>query len=102
MKIPEHIATSYLLAQLGLQQQYGPWGTALAVAAGCLPDLDGIGIVVGRRFYRAYHRILGHGILLTLAGPALLAGVGSAVLDVGPFLPLWAWLQVAQVAHLVS
>src|SRR2546426_138534 len=41
MKIPEHLALSYLLAQLGPHQTYGPAGTVLVMVAGMLPDLDG-------------------------------------------------------------
>jgi membrane-bound metal-dependent hydrolase YbcI (DUF457 family) len=100
MKIPEHVALSYLLAQLGVQQQYGPWGTALMVAAGCLPDLDGVAIVAGWRYYRTYHRILGHGLPLTLAGPLALAAIGSLVMSLGPLWPLWGWLQLSLLAHL--
>jgi membrane-bound metal-dependent hydrolase YbcI (DUF457 family) len=102
MKVPEHIAASFLLAQLGLQQSYGPGGTALAVAAGCLPDLDGVTLLGGWRVYRVYHRVLGHGLPLTLAGPALLALIGCVGFHLGPFLPLWGWLQAAFLFHLVT
>ena len=61
MKLPEHIAFSYLLAQLGPQQHYGAAGTALIVAAGLLPDLDGLTILGGWGCHRKYHRVLGHG-----------------------------------------
>jgi hypothetical protein len=101
MKLPEHITLSFLLAQFGLQQQYGFPGTALLLVAGCLPDLDGIGIVLGWRFYQRHHRILGHGILMTLIGPALLALVGVWLLGLD-FFPLWAWCQVALLAHLAT
>src|SRR5207245_2045320 len=87
---------------LGLQQQYGPGGTALAIAAGLLPDCDGVTLLAGWNSYRRWHRILGHGIIVTLVGPALLAGVGSFALGLGPLLPLWLWLQAALLAHLAS
>src|SRR5262249_4085384 len=99
MKIPEHVALSYLLAQLGVQHQYGPWGTALVIAAGCLPDLDGLTILAGWRYYRTYHRIVGHGLPVALLGPAALAAVAS-VSGLGPMWPLWGWLQVSLLAHL--
>lgn len=102
MKIPEHIAFSYLIAQLGVQQEYGPWGTALVVLAGCLPDLDGLTLVAGWRVYRRYHRVIGHGLPLTLLGPAALAWIASELFALGPFWPLWFWLQVALLGHLVT
>jgi len=102
MKVPEHIACSFLLAQLGIYQQYGWSGTALMIAAGCLPDLDGIGIIAGWRFYRRYHRILGHGLPITVLGPLALAGFGSWILGVGSFLVLWPWLQVSLLLHLFT
>src|ERR1700730_12881932 len=102
MKIPEHIALSYLAAQFGVQQHYGPLGTCLMVAAGCLPDLDGLTVLAGWSFYRTYHRILGHGLLVTLLGPALLAALGCWGLRLGPFLSLWGWLQVALLGHLIT
>ena len=102
MKVPEHVACSFLLAQLGVHQQYGWPGTGLVIAAGCLPDLDGIGIIGGWRFYRRYHRILGHGLPMTLLGPAALAFLGSWTLHVGPFLVLWSWLQVSLLLHLFT
>lgn len=102
MKIPEHIACSFLLAQLGLHQQYGPGGTLLAVVAGCLPDLDGLTVVAGWEYHRLHHRVYGHGLPVTLAGPALLAWLGSRFLQLGPFWPLWLWLQIALLVHLVT
>jgi len=102
MKVPEHIAFSYLLAQFGVQQAYGPAGTALTILAGCLPDLDGLTVVAGWSFYRRYHRIVGHGLPVTLLGPALLAALGSCLLHLGAFLPLWLWLQVALLGHLLT
>jgi hypothetical protein len=101
MKIPEHFALSYLLAQFGAQQDFGPAGTALLIAAGILPDLDGISILGGWQCHRTYHRVLGHGLPVTLLGPALLAGL-AAWAGVGPFGLLWLWLQAALLAHLVS
>jgi len=100
MKLPEHIAMSYLLAQLGVQQEYGPVGTALVVAAGNLPDLDVATLLVSRRFYRHYHRVLGHGILMTLFGPAALALLGAAFLGQPALVPLWYWLELALLIHL--
>jgi membrane-bound metal-dependent hydrolase YbcI (DUF457 family) len=102
MKIPEHLAMSFLLAQFGVQQNYGAGGTALLVAAGMLPDLDGLTIVGGWRCHDRYHRIIGHGLLFTLLGPALLALLGSFLFGLGPLLPLWLWLQLALVIHLVT
>jgi LexA-binding, inner membrane-associated putative hydrolase len=101
MKLPEHITLSFLLAQFGVQEEYGWAGTALVIAAGVLPDLDGIGVIFGWRFYQRYHRVLGHGLPLTLFGPPLLAGLGAWLFGVD-FLPLWAWCQVSLVGHLVT
>ena len=47
MKIPEHLALSYLIAQLNVQQRYGPGGAALVMLAGFLPDLDGLTLLAG-------------------------------------------------------
>ncbi len=102
MKIPEHVTLSILLAQFGVHQEYGWAGTTLLIAAGCLPDLDGAAIVAGWRFYRRYHRILGHGILVTLLGPPLLALIGVATFGWSAFLPFWIWTQVSLLGHLVT
>jgi hypothetical protein len=101
MKLPEHLALSYLLALLGPQQQFGPAGTGLMLAAGFLPDLDTLTVLAGWRWHRRYHRVIGHGLPVTLAGPPLLAALGAA-LGVAAFVPLWAWLQLALVAHLAT
>ncbi len=82
MKVPEHVALSYLIAQLGVQPQYG------------------LTVLAGWRYYRKYHRTLGHGLPVTLLGASALAAVGSFVLALGPFWPLWGWLQVSLLAHL--
>jgi hypothetical protein len=99
MKIPEHLALSYLLAQFGVQQTYGSGGTWLMLVAGMLPDLDGVSILGGWRCHHTYHRVLGHGILMTLLGPPALAALGAWLLGVG-FLSLWAWLQLSLLVHL--
>jgi hypothetical protein len=101
MKFPEHITLSFLIAQLGVQQHYGTPGTLLVIAAGNLPDLDTLTLLGGWRFYRTYHRIVGHGLPVTLVGPALLAALGAG-LGLGPILPLWGWLQVALAFHLLT
>jgi hypothetical protein len=102
MKLPEHVALSFLLAQLGVQQEYGPLGTGLMVAAGVLPDLDGLTIVGGWECHDRYHRVVGHGLPVTLGGPLVLAWVGSSVFGRDSFWPLWGWLQLSLVAHLVT
>jgi len=102
VKIPEHVTLSVLLAQFAVQPEFGLGGTALMVAAGCLPDLDGAAIVAGWRFYRKYHRILGHGVLMTLFGPLLLALVGAAAFGWEALATLWLWLQVSLLAHLIT
>jgi membrane-bound metal-dependent hydrolase YbcI (DUF457 family) len=102
MKVPEHLALSFLTAQLGVQQQYGPGGTALMMLAGFLPDLDAVTAVAGWDVYRRWHRKLGHGLPMTLLGPAALALLGAFALRLGPFWPLWLWLQIALLGHLVS
>jgi membrane-bound metal-dependent hydrolase YbcI (DUF457 family) len=102
MKIPEHLALSYLLAQFGVQQDYGGGGTALLIAAGMLPDLDGLAILGGWRCHDRYHRVIGHGLPVTLLGPALLAVMGSLLFGLGPLLPLWLWLQLGLLLHLLS
>jgi hypothetical protein len=101
MKLPEHLAFSYLLAQLGVQQEYGSLGTALTLAAGILPDLDGLSILGGWRCHRRYHRVLGHGLPVTLAGPLALAATGAWLGEV-LFWPLWGWLQFSLLLHLVT
>jgi membrane-bound metal-dependent hydrolase YbcI (DUF457 family) len=101
MKIPEHVTFSFLLAQFGVQQQYGPWGTALMIGAGMLPDLDGLTVLAGWRVYRKYHRIIGHGLPVSIGGPLVLTALASFVFQLGPFWPLWFWIQLAVLAHLL-
>src|SRR5258708_6199946 len=100
MKIPEHLALSFLLAQFGVQQEYGTAGTTLMLVAGMLPDLDGVSILGGWTCHRKYHRVLGHGLPVTLLGPAALALAGSWLLGGG--LLLWAWLQLSLLVHLTT
>jgi membrane-bound metal-dependent hydrolase YbcI (DUF457 family) len=102
MKLPEHIAFSYLLAQFGPQQQFGPVGTALVVASGLLPDLDGLTVLGGWGCHRRYHRVLGHGLPVTLLGPLALALAGIWLVPGVALLPLWLWLQLSLLAHLVT
>jgi membrane-bound metal-dependent hydrolase YbcI (DUF457 family) len=102
MKFPEHVGFAFLLAQCGVQQEYGWAGTALVIVAGNLPDFDVFTLLGGWRFYRTYHRVLGHGILVSLAGPALLALAGGWACGLRPLLPLWGWLQVAVLLHLLT
>jgi membrane-bound metal-dependent hydrolase YbcI (DUF457 family) len=101
MKVPEHLALSFLMAQFGVQQQYGPGGTALMMLAGFLPDLDAFTAVAGWDVYRRWHRKLGHGLPMTLFGPAVLALLGAFVFHLGSFLALWLWLQAALLGHLI-
>src|SRR5204863_9199863 len=50
-----------------------------------------------------YHRVLGHGLLMTLFGPPLLAVAGSWGQGRSEiFLTLWAWLQLSLFAHLAT
>jgi membrane-bound metal-dependent hydrolase YbcI (DUF457 family) len=102
VKLPEHVAISFLLAQLGPRQEYGTTGTLLMLLAGILPDLDGLTLLAGWRAYRTYHRICGHGLLVTLLGPPLLAWLGTTWLNGGNAGFLWAWLQVSLLAHLFT
>lgn len=102
MKIPEHLALSYLIAQLDVQQHYGSAGTALVMLAGFLPDLDGLTLLAGWRPYRLYHRKVGHGILVALAGPLVLAAAAVWLFRLGSFGPLWFWLQISLVSHLAT
>src|SRR5438128_4365383 len=102
MKFPEHVTLSFLVAQLGVQQEFGFAGTALVVAAGCLPDLDSLTLLAGWRVYRKYHRVIGHGLPMTVLGPVLLALFGSTLLGASAFLFLWFWLQVALLLHLLT
>jgi hypothetical protein len=39
---------------------------------------------------------------MTVLGPAALAFLGSWIFQVGPFLVLWAWLQVSLLLHLFT
>src|SRR5271154_185997 len=100
MKIPEHLALSYLLAQLGPQQTYGTAGTGLVMAAGMLPDLDGVSILGGWACHLKYHRKVGHGLPMTLLGPLLLTWCWHPHLEDGQWWGLWAWLQGSLVLHL--
>jgi len=100
MKIQEHLALSYLLAQLGPQQSYGTTGTILMMVAGLLPDLDGVSILGGWKCHLRYHRKIGHGLPVTLFGPLLLALYWSHFLHGRAWLGLWAWLQLSLVLHL--
>ena len=78
-----------------MRQEFGQVGTGLLLAAGFLPDLDTLTVLGGWRCHNRYHRVLGHGLPVTLAGPAALAGVGAGLLGAAAFWPLWAWLQGA-------
>src|SRR5262249_40425832 len=69
MKFPEHVALSFLIAQFGVQEEYGAVGTVLVLVAGNLPDIDTLTLLGGWRFYRTYHRIVGHGLPVTIGGP---------------------------------
>ena len=100
MKIPEHLALSFLLAQLGPQQTYGPAGTLLVMTAGMLPDLDGVSILGGWKCHLKYHRKIGHGLPVTVLGPLLLALSWAPHLGSWAWLGLWAWLQLSLVLHL--
>jgi membrane-bound metal-dependent hydrolase YbcI (DUF457 family) len=102
MKPSEHVAFSFLLAQFWVQPHCGATGTVLMIVAGNLPDLDGVTFLAGRSIYRQYHRVVGHGLPVTLAGPALLAWLGTAALGLQPFWLLWAWLQASLLAHLFA
>lgn len=100
MKLPEHLTLSYLLAQFGVQQEYGPAGTALMLAAGFLPDLDTLSLLGGWRAHRTYHRVVGHGLPTILFGPVAIAWFGEGWLGMTNVFPLWCWLQVSLLAHL--
>ncbi len=102
MKVPEHVALSFLLTQIQVHQEFGGAGTALVIAAGCLPDMDGLGILAGWRFYRTYHRMLGHSLPVTLIGPLLLGILGAFGFGLGRLPVLWIWLQISLVAHLIT
>ena len=102
MKIPRHMALSFLLAQFGAQQQYGWSGTALVVTAGCLPDVDGLSVLGGWHVHRTCRGAVGHGLPVTLVAPLLLALLGCEVFGLGPLAPLWFWLQVSLLAHLAA
>lgn len=92
---------SYLLAQLGPQEMYGTSGTLLVMAAGLLPDLDGVSILAGWQAHLKYHRKVGHGLPLMVLGPLGLALAWAAVQDGTAQWPaLWAWLQLSFVLHL--
>jgi len=100
MKIQEHLALSFLLAQLGAQQSYGTVGTVLVMVAGMLPDLDGVSILGGWKCHLRYHRKIGHGLPVTLLGPLLLALLWSRLFNGGSWLGLLPWLQLSLVLHL--
>lgn len=102
MKTPEHIALSVLLAELYVQGHYGTAGTWLMIAAGNLPDLDGVTFLAGRQAYRRYHRVVGHGLPVTLLGPAALTVLGVRGLGLEPAWPLGTWLFVSLLAHLAT
>src|SRR5262245_35799236 len=101
MKLPEHLTLSFLLAQLDVAPRCGPAGTLVVVAAGLLPDLDGVTLLAGWKAYRRYHRVLGHGLPVAALVPALLAGA-AAWAGAGAFLSLWAWAQLSLLAHLLT
>jgi len=102
VKVPEHVAISFLLAELGPRQTCGLAGTLLMLTAGMLPDLDGVTLLAGWRAYRTYHRILGHGLPMTILGPAFLTWLGVAALGCENGWTLWIWLQTALLVHLFT
>ena len=55
-----------------------------------------------RGCHRRYHRVLGHGLPVTLLGPLALALFGLWLLPGVALLPLWLWLQLALLAHLIT
>jgi membrane-bound metal-dependent hydrolase YbcI (DUF457 family) len=102
MTIPQHLALSFLLAQFVVRQDYGLAGTLLVLAAGCMPDLDGLSVLGGWNAQRAYRGAAGHGLPVALAAPALLALFAAGPFGLGDFAPLWLWLQVSWLAHLAT
>jgi inner membrane protein len=55
-----HIGLSWIIANASPRASRDRW---LIVAAGVLPDLDGIGILWSEHAYAAVHRAAGHGLL---------------------------------------
>lgn len=55
-----HIGLSWIVANAGPRPARDRW---LIVAAGVLPDLDGIGILWSEHAYAAVHRAAGHGLV---------------------------------------
>jgi membrane-bound metal-dependent hydrolase YbcI (DUF457 family) len=102
MTIPQHLALSFLLTQFVVRHDYGLAGTLLVLAAGCLPDLDGLSVLGGWNVQRTYRGAAGHGLLVTLAAPAVVGLLAARLFDLGPFAPLWFWLQIALLAHLAT
>jgi inner membrane protein len=55
-----HIGLSWIVANAGRRASRDRW---LIIAAGVLPDLDGVGILWSEPAYVAVHRAAGHGLL---------------------------------------
>ena len=74
MHVQTHLMASWCVANLG---RLDPRGRFLCVAAGVLPDLDGLGILISQEAYWDYHHVLCHNLFFGVAMSALLAGFSS-------------------------
>lgn len=70
MHVQTHVLAGWCLGNwLGLDKR----GRTLAIAAGALADLDGLGILFGYEFYWKYHHVLCHNLAFGVAMAAGLA-----------------------------
>lgn len=72
MHLPTHLLASWVVSNA---VRLTPKERFFCVAAGVLPDLDGLGIFASREAYWEYHHVLGHNLPV---GIALSAGLALA------------------------
>ncbi len=83
---------------LGLHQKYGPFAVATLVAASLAPDLDGLPILWGQKYFYQYHRVLFHSL-----GSGLLLGlaISIAVYLLTPLKNFWLVLLLSLFGVLI-
>ena len=94
MHLQTHGLTGWLI---GNAAGLGVRGRSLAVLAGVLPDLDGLGIVVSEELYWDWHHVLGHNVFYLLAA----AGVLTVFTDAGTRCRSFVVFTLVGASHLL-
>ena len=77
MHIQTHILSGWCLANC---LPLSPRQRLCSMLAATLADVDGLGILLGQRYYHQYHHVLGHNIFFAVALSAVLAAVPVAAI----------------------